>query len=66
MAEKCELIDICGFFLSFGKHSETVKQGWTIMFCGDIEKSEKCERKKIKKRTGKPPADNMTPTGQML
>jgi len=28
--------------------------------------SEKCERKKIRKQTGKPPADNMAPTGKML
>jgi len=66
MPEECELLKRCGFFLNFQGNSEVVKQGWIRMFCEDIEKSEKCERKKVRKETGKPPADNMTPTGKML
>jgi len=66
MSEKCELLDKCGFFLNFKGNSEVVKQGWIKMFCNDLGKSEKCERKKIRSQTGKPPADNMTPTGKML
>lgn len=66
MSEKCELIDKCGFFLNFKGNSESVKNGWTTLFCENKEKSEKCERKKIRKATGKPPVDNMTPTGKMV
>jgi hypothetical protein len=66
MSEQCELLDKCGFFLNYRGNSEVVIEGWIIMFCENKEKSEKCERKKIRKQTGKPPADNMTPTGRML
>ena len=66
MQEKCELLEKCGFFNNYRGNSEVVKQGWISMFCESKEKSMKCERKKIRMQTGKPPADNMTPTGQVL
>ncbi len=66
MSEPCENLEKCGFFLNFKGNSEVVKKGWVKMFCESKEKSEKCERKKIKKQTGKPPADNMSPSGKML
>ncbi len=66
MAEKCELLNTCGFFINFKGNSEALSKGWIRMFCEDKKKSEKCERKKIRKQTGKPPADNMAPTGKML
>ena len=66
MSQKCELLEKCGFFLNFKRNSEVVKQGWIRAFCENLDKSEKCERKKTRKRTGKPPADNMAPTGKML
>ena len=66
MSEECELLDKCGFFLNFKANSEVIKQSWIRMFCENNEKSEKCERKKFRKKTGKPPADNMAPTGKML
>jgi hypothetical protein len=66
MSEQCELLDKCGFFLNYKANSEVIKEGWIRMFCENKEKAEKCERKKIRKQTGKPPADNMTPTGRML
>jgi len=66
MPEKCELLDICGFFLNFSANTEVIRQGWIGLFCESQEKSEQCERKRIRKQTGKPPADNMAPTGKML
>ena len=66
MSEQCELLDKCGFFINFKGNSDVIKQGWVKMFCENKEKSEMCERKKIRKKTGKPPADNMTPAGKML
>lgn len=66
MSEKCELLETCGFFLSFQGNSEVIKQGWISNFCESKDKSEKCERKKVRNQTGKPPADNMAPTGRML
>jgi hypothetical protein len=66
MSEKCELLNTCGFFINFRGNTEVVKQGWIKMFCESKEKSEKCKRKEIRKQTGKPPVDNMAPTGKML
>ena len=66
MSEKCELLNTCGFFINFRGNTEVVKQGWIKMFCESKDKSERCKRKEIRKQTGKPPVDNMTPTGKML
>jgi hypothetical protein len=66
MSEKCELLDKCGFFLNYKGNSEVIKKGWIRMFCENQEKSEKCERKKKRKQTGKQPADNLAPTGKTL
>ena len=66
MSEKCESLDKCGFFLNYRGNSEVIKQGWIRLFCENQEEAEKCERKKVRKQTGKLPADNMTPTGDLL
>ena len=66
MSEKCELLDNCGFFNNYKGNSEVVKNGWIRMFCESKEKSINCARKKIRMETGRPPADNMAPTGKFL
>jgi hypothetical protein len=66
MPENCESFSKCPFFLNFGGNTEVVKQGWVRLFCQDKEKAEKCERKRLRRETGKPPADNMTPTGKIV
>ena len=66
MPEKCELLEKCGFFRNFQGNSEVVKQGWVELFCADLAKSEGCTRKQLRKQIGKPPIDNMTPTGRIL
>ena len=66
MSEQCEYLEKCGFFLNYRWNSEAVKQGWVNMYCEDREKSERCERKRTRARTGAPPVDNMSPTGTLL
>jgi len=66
MDEQCNLLDNCGFFTKFSRHSEVVKQGWISNFCKNIEKSKSCKRRYIMVQTGKPPVDSMTPTGLIL
>ena len=66
MSEQCEFLDKCGFFLNYSANTEVVRQGWVSMYCEDSEKSERCERKKVRALTGMPPADNMCPTGKLL
>lgn len=66
VAKQCELIDICGFFNNFQGSTEAIKEGWIQAFCMDLDKSSKCERKKIYQTTGETPEDNMTPTGVLI
>lgn len=66
MKQPCELLEKCGFFLNFTSNLEVIRQGWVRLYCEDREKSELCERKKIRNRTGVPPADNMAPTGTSM
>ena len=66
MEEKCENLAACGFFKNCRANTEVIKHGWISMFCESKEKSERCVRKKIKRETGSPPADNMSPTGDMV
>jgi hypothetical protein len=66
MPENCELLEKCGFFLNFNGNSEVVKNSWIKMFCHSKLKSTNCRRKEIRSQTGKPPADNMAPTGRLL
>lgn len=66
MAEKCDFLNKCGFFKHFNKQVEVLEKAWVIMYCESIERSEQCERKRIRKETGFPPADNLAPTGEMI
>ncbi len=66
MSKKCELLEKCGFFLNFKGNPECLHEGWISLYCENNEKSEKCKRKEIRMQTGKPPPDNMTPTGKII
>jgi hypothetical protein len=66
MPEMCENLMSCNFFKDFKGNTEVVKNGWIRLFCEDKEKSEHCQRKQLKKKTGTPPPLNMSPTGKML
>ena len=66
MKEQCEMLEKCGFFNNYQGNAEVVKQGWIRMYCETTEKSEKCKTKQIRKETGKPPSDNMCPTGKYI
>jgi hypothetical protein len=62
----CEFYDTCGFFHGHRDSGEHLNKGWSSMFCDDLEMSQNCKRKKIMLETGKPPIDNMTPTGKFV
>ena len=66
MNEKCELLDTCGFFLNFKGNTDLTIISWFGLFCENYENSQNCERKKIRTATGKPPVDNMCPTGKII
>ena len=66
MAEACEFLDKCGFFLNYSGSTEVIREGWVKLYCEDKKKSDLCERKRIRNATGQPPADNVCPTGKVL
>jgi len=66
MTKKCELFEICKFINDFEGISKDEKDGWIKDYCENWEKSEMCERKKIKMSTGNPPVLNMTPVGDLI
>ena len=62
---QCELRDRCGFFRNYCQACK-VSEWFAVIYCNDREKSENCARKIHFKQHGEPPADNMSPTGEML
>ncbi|PID58706.1 MAG: hypothetical protein CR986_07545 [Ignavibacteriae bacterium] len=66
MQQKCKNLKGCGFFNNFKGNNEVISEGWIKLYCENENKSQKCERKIIKEKTGKAPVDNMTPTGKLL
>jgi hypothetical protein len=66
MSQPCELLEKCGFFENYKANTDVVREGWIRMFCESLEKSERCERKKIRRQTGQPPPHNLAPTGRLL
>jgi len=66
MDKKCDLINECAYFQFYEEQRSMAIDVWKKLFCMNISKSEKCERKKIRKETGEPPPDNMSPTGELL
>ena len=66
MEQSCELLENCGFFINFKGNAEVIKEGWVRMYCQSEDKSARCKRKMLRKETGKPPMDNMAPTGDII
>jgi len=64
--EHCELLETCAFFNKYKSNDGVIKQGWIRMYCQSHDKSERCKRKKIRRESGKPPVDNMAPTGDII
>ncbi|MCL2716965.1 MAG: hypothetical protein FWD68_21060 [Alphaproteobacteria bacterium] len=66
MSERCERVEICGFFNSYEGSSDATNQTWIRMFCCSAEKSAECRRKIYLEKMKEPPPDNMTPTGAYI
>ncbi len=61
----CELLSRCGFFIKYCQTKDLACKGFMRMYCkGD--KQEECKRKIFRKQHGKPPSDDMLPSGQMI
>jgi hypothetical protein len=66
MGARCPNLSACGFFKTSFANSEVVKNNWIQLYCQDPTRWKACERKKLREATGKPPPDNMAPTGKLL
>lgn len=61
----CELLDKCGFFIKYSESKDLACKGFMLMYCkGD--KQEQCKRKIYREQNGKPPSDDMLPSGQLI
>lgn len=64
--EKCEKLEICGFFNEYKGCSNMAKEAWVISYCENLENSKNCMRKKYFKVHGVAPVLNMSPSGRLL
>ena len=60
---ECEQISYCGFYLKFKDGCEPVLMGFIREYCKG-PKSGKCARKVYNREHGRPPDDNMMPSGR--
>ncbi|MBN1942714.1 MAG: hypothetical protein JW849_05400 [Phycisphaerae bacterium] len=65
MAQDCELLSKCGFFKKYGASKELACKGFVQQYCKGPKQND-CERKKYRLQNGKPPADDMMPSGQTM
>lgn len=61
----CELLADCGFFQKYQDTLDMACRGFLNTYCRG-EKMDECERKKYRMEHGKPPSDDMMPSGQMI
>jgi hypothetical protein len=61
MAE-CELLSICGFFKKYSESRNLVCRSFIRAYCRG-KNMDKCHRKKYREEHGKPPPDEMLPSG---
>ena len=60
---ECEIISYCGFYAKFGDGHDEVLAGFIREYCKG-PKSDKCARKTYIREHGKPPEDEMMPSGR--
>jgi hypothetical protein len=65
MADRCELLDKCGFFQKYASSKELACRGFIAKYCKGPSMSD-CKRKKYRLEHGKSPSDDMLPNGLMM
>jgi hypothetical protein len=61
----CELIKVCGYFKKYSTSPEKMHQDFAKDYC-HADNNVTCARKLYRKEHGKPPVDEMLPTGLKL
>ncbi len=65
MAEKCELLETCGFFKKYQESWSVACKNLISRYCLGPKMAE-CKRKEYRLNHGVPPDPDMMPTGDML
>ncbi len=63
--EECDSLQKCGFFKKYQQTKDLACKGFMAIYCKGA-KMDECKRKQFRKEHGKPPSDDMLPTGQMI
>jgi hypothetical protein len=61
----CELLATCGFFKKYQNTKELACRGFLAQYCRG-PKQDECKRKQYRQEHGKPPPDDMLPSGQVI
>jgi len=62
---ECELLANCGFYKKYQGTLDLACRGFIKTYCRGTQMNE-CVRKQYRMENGKPPADDMMPSGQMV
>lgn len=65
MQKECPYLPGCGFFRKYQSSKDMACKGFIAMYCKGAKMNE-CKRLEYRKEQGKPPVDDMMPSGQIL
>jgi len=65
LSTDCEFITKCGYYKKYGGTGTKVHRDFLLEYCRG-PKGSVCSRKQYRKENGKPPLDEMLPTGEMI
>ncbi len=63
--QECELLSTCGFFQKYQDTLDLACRGFIKTYCKGASMDE-CKRKEYRMEHGKPPADDMLPSGHTM
>ena len=63
--EECDLLSKCGFFRKYFQTKDLACKGFMALYCKGPKMND-CKRKQYRQQNGRPPIDDMLPTGQMI
>ncbi len=64
LIRECENLKRCGFFKKYASINALACKGLINLYCRG-EKQQQCKRNAFRRKTGKPPSDDMMPNGLM-
>jgi hypothetical protein len=65
MENECQYLSTCGFFKKYQLSKDLACKGFIAMYCKGPKMND-CKRLEYRKKNGKPPIDDMMPSGHIL